>query len=176
MAQRIKIKKFFLSKKFLSFKKGTHRWIGPIGVGLIFILILLSLFLPKNNLQLLKEKLLKNSYYLENKLKLSKALLESNQFKAAEVILKSTPLTEDIKTSQLWQEKHYSDPEDIRQLIKIWEEIIKDKPHYRDGYLQLTILHYKIKEKEKARGNLQKALEIDPNFELSNKLKEIIFP
>jgi len=42
--------------------------------------------------------------------------------------------------------------------------------------LQLAILNYKINEKGNALENLQKALEIDPNFELAKKLEAIIIP
>ncbi len=163
-------------KRFISFlKKRFSKWFIPSGIIIFFILIILSLSLPKNQLQLLKESLLRNPEQKEMKLKMIENLLKENQFQASEEILKSIP-QENESLNQLWQKKNYADPEDVRELIKVWEEIIKDKPQYRDAYLQLAILNYKINEKGNALENLQKALEIDPNFELAKKLEAIIIP
>lgn len=157
-------------------KKRISKHIVLLGVIIIFLLIILSIFLPKTELQSLKDNFLKNPESVEVKLKNIEALLKENQFQASEEILKSISQDQNGDLNQLWQEKHYSDPEDIKELIKAWEKIIEDKPQYRDAYLQLTILNYKIKEIQKAKDNLNKALEIDPNFELTKKLKEIILP
>ena len=163
-------------KRFISFfKKRFSKLFISSGIIIILILIILSLFLPKNQLQLLKENLLRNPEQREMKLKMIESLLRENQFQAGEEILKSIP-QENGGLNQLWQEKNYADPEDVKELIKVWEEIIKDKPQYRDAYLQLAILNYKINKKENALKNLQKALEIDPNFELAKKLEAIIIP
>ena len=164
-------------KKLIShLKKRILKHVVVSGVIIIFLLVILSIFLPKTELQSLKENLLKNPNNAEIKLKNIEALLKENQFQASEEILKSISQDQNGDLNQLWQEKHYSDPEDIKELIKAWEKIIEDKPLYRDAYLQLAILNYKIKEVQKAKDNLNKALEIDPNFELTKKLEEIIFP
>ena len=164
-------------KKLIShLKKRILKHVVVSGVIIIFLLVILSIFLPKTELQSLKENLLKNPNNAEIKLKNIEALLKENQFQASEEILKSISQDQNGDLNQLWQEKHYSDPEDIKELIKAWEKIIEDKPQYRDAYLQLAILNYKIKEIQKAKDNLNKALEIDPNFELTKKLEEIIFP
>ena len=164
-------------KKLIShLKKRILKHVVVSGVIIIFLLIILSIFLPKTELQSLKENLLKNPNNAEIKLKNIEALLKENQFQASEEILKSISQSQNGDLNQLWQEKHYSDPEDIKELIKAWEKIIEDKPQYRDAYLQLAILNYKINETQKAQDNLNKALEIDPNFELTKKLEEIILP
>ncbi len=169
-------KKIIHSKKLLLLKRQFLKWVIPSGVIIIFLLIILSLFLPKTEPQFLKDNLLRNPENMEVKLKNIEALLEENQFQTSEEILKSISQDQNGKLNQLWQEKHYSDPEDIKELIKAWEEIIENKPQYRDAYLQLAILNYKINKKGKAQDNLNKALEIDPNFELTKKLEEIIIP
>jgi len=165
-----------IKKIIFHLKKRFAKYIAPLGVIIIFFLIILSLFLPKTALQSLKENLLKNPNNTEIKIKNIEALLKENQFQASEEILKSISQDQNGSLNQLWQKKHYSDPEDIKELIKAWEKITKDKPQYRDAYLQLAILNYKIKEKQKSKNNLNKALEIDPNFELTKKLKKIILP
>jgi len=77
-------------KRFISFlKKRFSKWFIPSGIIIFFILIILSLSLPKNQLQLLKESLLRNPEQKEMKLKMIENLLKENQFQASEEILKS---------------------------------------------------------------------------------------
>jgi len=140
---------------------------------------LIPFFLPKNDFQILKEKLVKNPYDLESHLELAKIFLKSNQFEKAEKELRflqsnSQFAIRNPEIEKLWQQKHYSDPKDIKKLISNWEEILEKYPNYRDGYLQLAYLYYKIYQDEKAKENLAKALEIDPNFPPANKIKELI--
>ncbi len=75
---------------------------------------------------------------------------------------------------KLWEEKQANDPQDIKRLIILWEEIVAQKPDYRDGYLQLAVLNYKVFENKKAHDFLEKALAIDPNFGPALELKKII--
>lgn len=146
---------------------------------------LASAILPKNQIQTLKEKLVRNSSDFEAHLELAQKFLKNNQFKEAEQTLR---LAQKIpqnnlsvlgqqtsqKLEELWQQKHYSDPQDIRRLIAAWEKIVKEKPNYRDGWLQLAILHYKLYENDKAKESLQKALYIDPNYEPAEELEKIL--
>lgn len=170
----------------------ASRYGAPAGVALIILLISLSLFLPKDQLQQAKERLARNSDDFEAHLILAEAYLKDNQLEAAERELliaqqiqqsgyQTTPQPKTgilgITTStfsQLWQRKMASNPEDIRRLIEYWEKIVAEKPDYRDGYLQLAILHYKLYENEKAKEYLQKALELDPNFQPARELEKIL--
>jgi len=148
--------------------------------------VLGSLFLPKNDFQILKEKLVQDPYNIEAHLQLAKIFLEANQFEKAEkelLVVQSLQQLDNRVTEQtkvlgvsdtlekLWQQKHYSDPKDIKKLISRWEEILEKYPDYRDGYLQLAYLYYKIYQNEKAKENLTKALELDPNFEPTQEVK-----
>jgi len=138
-----------------------------------------SFFLPKSDFQVLKEKLVKNPYNLEAHLELAKIFLKTNQFEKAEKELRflksnSQFAIRNPEIEKLWQEKHYSDPKDIKKLISGWEEILEKYPNYRDGYLQLVYLYYKTYQDEKARKNFAKALELDPNFSLTNEIKKFI--
>jgi len=73
-----------------------------------------------------------------------------------------------LSLASLKQQKNLSDPKDIKKLIHFWEKIVAEKTDYRDGYLQLAILNYKIQE------YLKKALIVDPNFEPALELEKII--
>ena len=59
----------------------------------------------------------------------------------------------------------------IEQEITYWEEIINKTPTYRDGYLKLATLYWKLNEDEKAKTALNKATEIDPNYGEVKRLK-----
>jgi len=153
---------------------------GSLGI-LILIsgAVLGSLFLPKNNFQILKEKLVKSPYDLEAHLELAKIFLEARQFEKAEKELKflranSQSPTHNLEIKKLWQQKHDSDPKDIKKLISGWEGVLEKYPDYRDGYLQLAYLYYKIYQDKKAKENLTKALRLDPNFSPTEELKKLI--
>jgi len=153
---------------------------GSLGIVILISgAVLGSFFLPKNNFQILKEKLVNNPYDLESHLELAKIFLEANQFEKAEKELKFLQANSQsgIRTSvieALWQQKHYSDPKDIKKLISGWEEVLEKYPNYRDGYLQLAYLYYKTYQDEKAKENLTKALRLDPNFSPTEELKKLI--
>jgi len=168
----------------------ASRWGGPAGVALVIFLLIGSFLYPKNELQILKWRLLQNPNDFQTHLALAEKLLDNNQFQEAEQTLlvaqqikilgdKDTKILGEktnSKINELWQREYYSNPKDIKRLISAWEKIVQEKPNYRDGYLQLAILNYKIYENEKAKEYLNKALEIDPNFEPALELQKIIRP
>lgn len=60
----------------------------------------------------------------------------------------------------------------LRQQINTWEEIGKNKPDYRDAWLQLAKLHYEQQEINLAKFYVNKALELDPNYEVAQEFKQ----
>ena len=177
--------------------RAAYKYAGLAGVVAILTATLVSFFLPKDEFQLLKERLIRNPNNFEANLQMAEKFLENNQLEEAEKVLRLAQqhlrgggappsagrhlggemiLGEQANTklNELWQQKYYSDPEDIRRLIAAWEKIIEEKPNYRDGYLQLAILHYKLYENEKAKEYLQKALDLDPNYEPTRELERIL--
>jgi cytochrome c-type biogenesis protein CcmH/NrfG len=44
-----------------------------------------------------------------------------------------------------------------------WQGVVKSHPDYRDGYMMLAALSYKLREKQQAQKAISKALELDPN-------------
>ena len=177
--------------------RAAYKYAGLAGVVAILTASLVSFFLPKDEFQLLKQKLIRNPNDFETNLQMAEKFLENNQLEEAEKVLRLAQqhlrgggappsagrhlggemiLGEQANTklNELWQQKYYSDPEDIRRLIAAWEKIIEEKPNYRDGYLQLAILHYKLYENEKAKEYLQKTLDLDPNYEPARELEEIL--
>ena len=60
----------------------------------------------------------------------------------------------------------------IEREIAGWESLLSKTPTYRDGYLKLATLYWRLKDDQRAIKNLEKAEEIDPNHEETKKLKE----
>lgn len=182
---RTLLQKNLLFGKFET-RKTIQRWTAPAGAILVIIVLISSFFLPTNNFQQVKEKLLRNSRDFQSQIALAKEFLINNQLEEAEKVLLLTQSQIKQANNQvlgkqtaqefekLWQEKRYSDPKEIRKLILAWEEIIIEKSDYRDAYLQLAYLHYKLFDNEEAKEYLQKAIELDPNYELTRKLEKIL--
>lgn len=155
-----------------------------ISVSLFLLLLIISFLYPFSPSQKIKQQLLANPDDFENHLQLAEIFLQNHQFKQAgktlllaQEIKKQRPdlvKQTDLSLEKLWQEKQENDPQDIKKLIILWEEIVTQKPDYRDGFLQLAILNYKIFENEKAGKFLKKALIVDPNFPPAEELKKII--
>jgi tetratricopeptide (TPR) repeat protein len=164
--------------------RSAARWGAPAGVALIVLLAFTSLLFPKNEIQKAKERLAKNPNDIEAAISLANKFLENNQYQEAGKILSLAQRNRELgtfvlgektsaKLEDLQQRKQYSDPKDIQRLITAWEEIMAQKPSYRDGWLELAFLHYKIFEDEKAKECLNKALEIDPNCEPAKEFEKL---
>lgn len=170
----------------------ANRW-GATVLAIAFALgISAYFFWPKDEIRQLQERLVNNPNNFEAHLKLAEKFLENNQLKEAEKMLllaqaisnqqlainnsgsKVLGEKSSARLEELWQQKHLSDPEDIKRLIAGWEKILEEKPDYRDGYLQLAVLYYKLGENAKAKLNLAKALELDPNYEPAKELERIL--
>jgi len=143
------------------------------GVILLFGLLITSLLLPKDQFQTTKEAVVKNPRQTENYLHLADQLLDRHQFAEAEKIIQVLGES-DVSLEALQQKKATLDPREIQKLIDRWEAILAEKPDYRDGYLQLAKLYWQIFNQDAAQANLQKALELDPNYLPALELQKII--
>lgn len=152
------------------------------GCLLISILITNFFFRPKRPLQI---ALSQNSRDLETNLKMADFLLSQNKFLEAEKALKISQQLEvegkflgkneiNEQLTTLWQKKHLTDPKDISLMIGQWEKIVKQKPNYRDGYVQLSLLYLSLRQKSEALENIQKAYLLDPNSPWVIELKKEI--
>jgi tetratricopeptide (TPR) repeat protein len=162
------------------FSKKTNtklfRYFSVILATVFIFFSLVSFFRPKDSFQLLKEKIVKMPNDYEAHLQLAEIYLQSNQYQKAENELWQLRVlgTSTSKFDQLLQQKLLQNPNDVKRLIAGWEQIVNQKPNYRDGWLQLAYLNYKIYEDEKAKEYLTKALDLDPNFVPVRELEKII--
>ena len=49
-----------------------------------------------------------------------------------------------------------------------------DKPGYRDGYFSLALIYFQLGNIYQSSENIDKALEIDPNFERGKELRSYL--
>ena len=176
------------SKPGYWFKKKSQPWfkiwLTPILVLIIGIISLISFFLSSTNFNQTKQELIFNPDNLDSHLALAQEFLENNQFAQAEkeLLLSQQLLNQQTNHHQsqatglqwLWQKRNHTDPEAIKNLISNWETIVKQKPDYRDGWIQLAFLHYLLKEDQSAQETLTKALVIDPHSQTALKLEKLI--
>jgi len=63
----------------------------------------------------------------------------------------------------------------VESQIKTWQSITDKYKGYKDGYLQLAVLEYRLGEFEKAKNYTNQALSLDPGYkealEFQKKLK-----
>ena len=55
-----------------------------------------------------------------------------------------------------------------------WTKVLIKYPDYRGGYLSLAIIEYKLGNRDKSRQYLNKALNLDPNFDEGRAFKEFL--
>jgi tetratricopeptide (TPR) repeat protein len=80
----------------------------------------------------------------------------------------------DLYTTFEKQKSLASEKAKIVSEVHFWESQLRDKPNYRDGYFSLALLNYRLKDMEKSRENLNKALDLDPNFKEGRELEKIL--
>ena len=58
--------------------------------------------------------------------------------------------------------------------VSFWENEVRVRPNYRDGYMKLAVLNFQLKNFTESRENLNKALSLDPNFEKGIELDRLL--
>ena len=58
--------------------------------------------------------------------------------------------------------------------IGYWEAVVTASPTYRDAYVQMAIGYMQLGAMPQAQQNLQRALELDPNWVVPQQLQELL--
>jgi len=58
--------------------------------------------------------------------------------------------------------------------LNFWNKSVIEKPNYRDGYFSLSLIYYQLGDYENSLLNLEKAMDIDPNFEKGKELEKLL--
>lgn len=64
--------------------------------------------------------------------------------------------------------------ENVIKSLNFWNREVIEKPGFRDGYFSLSLIYYQLGEIDSSYENLEKALEIDPNFERGIEFKNYL--
>lgn len=170
----------------------ASRFGAPAGVALFLLITIYSFFLPKNQFQLAKERILKNPNDLEAHLILAEEFLKNNQLEETErelviaqklqsnnqqysnIANETQILGFSSGVDELWQKWQEENPQELKKLIAKWEKFVEENPTYRDGYLRLALYYFKLGENDKVEANLNHALKLDPNFEPTKQLQQIL--
>lgn len=65
-------------------------------------------------------------------------------------------------------------PQKIDEQIQIWSDVVTSHPDYRDGHVQLAYYYYLRKDTQQAAFSINKALDIDPNYQPGITLRNLI--
>lgn len=158
----------------------------PVGAAAFLLIVLFSLLLPKDQFQISKEKVFKNPNDIEAHLNLAEEFLKNNDLQKTETELVKTyniqhttnnkegekVLSATSRFEELWQKWQEENPTELKKLIEKREKFVSENPTYRDGYLKLTLYYFKLGNPDKAKENLQKAIALDPNYEVSRKIEK----
>lgn len=133
---------------------------------IILLLILLTeIFWPKNFLEIAKAGVTSWPHSAKAHLRFAQALFKAGYREQAEkelrIAQKSLKLT---ASKELFQETKETirEPEKIQTEIKTLEEILKEKPWYRDILLNLAILYTRLYQRQKSKEYFDKAFYLDP--------------
>ena len=148
----------------------------------IFVLLLTFIRLTKTpappNFVLIKKEVLKHPNSPEVHLQLARLYQERNDFQNAKkelmLALSFNPSYQEAKNLLEKIRKIEEEPEKIKEEIKKWEEVLKEKPGHRDIYLKIAVLNWQIYQNQEALEAVNKALELDPNFEQAKNFKQLL--
>ncbi|GEM_PF-1630277 len=69
-----------------------------------------------------------------------------------------------------WEEE----PERIQKEFTFWKQVAKEKPTYRDAYMQLSFLSYQLGYVKDAKEYLSRVQSLDPNSEYVEKMEKLL--
>lgn len=148
---------------YLSRLTSEFRLILPIA---LFVVLLLNTLTPKSQLELSKEAIQQNPAGPKPHLFLAQQLFVTNQFVHAQTEAKLADNTEMLQKIQ----EAENQSEDVQKQVIFWQKVVRTLPNYRDGYLKLAILNWKLYRPFEAKKYLDIALGLDPNNEVVKKL------
>jgi len=68
------------------------------------------------------------------------------------------------------------EPVRLSKELEFWQNVVKEKPDYRDAYLQASALSYQLNKPEDAKKYLDQAAALDPNASVVSHLAQLLSP
>lgn len=137
-------------------------------IGLLFVL-LANLLAPKSQFDIAKQNVLTATDPGSHAF-LVQQFFVTNQFAQAET---EARLTHNPDLLQQVQEIK-KQPEEVKKEVVSLQKIVDQFPNYRDAYIKLAILNWKLYRPFDTQKYLEKALEVDPNSEVASKMLETV--
>ena len=128
----------------------------------LLVILFFNILIPKSQFDQAKET--------KNHLFLAQQLFVTNQFVPAE---KEAMLANDLELLRKIQNIK-NQPDEVERQILFWQKVVDQFPNYRDAYIKLAILNWKLYRPFDARKYLDKALEIDPNDKVAITLSSLL--
>lgn len=67
-----------------------------------------------------------------------------------------------------------TEKEQILRNVEFWKNVTVEKPNYRDAYMEVAILDYRLGKTSESKLYLEKALILDPNFKPAKEFKKVL--
>lgn len=90
------------------------------------------------------------------------------------IIICSLVVGFDLYQNFMLQKRLIGETAELQRKIVFWENETKEHPDFRDAYFNLALINYQLRNFESSKLNLEKALNIDPNFKKGRKFQEIL--
>lgn len=100
----------------------------------------------------------------KRELTIAQDLWQTNRGPQANSVLGTT--TSPLDIWGVWQ----AEPQRLARAYSWWQTVVKTKPDYRDGYIQLGTVAYQLSKFGEAKAALSRALALDPNNLFSYRL------
>lgn len=78
--------------------------------------------------------------------------------------------SEPLSLMDQWQQQKHRQSD----LYDFWSATVKQRPDYRDAYIQLASLAYQLERYEDAKKHLDTALRLDPNTPTARELEKLL--
>ena len=92
----------------------------------------------------------------------------------AVIILASIFIAYDFYLNFKNQQVVLSKREKVIEDLNFWNKKVIERPNYRDGYFSLSLIYYQLGDYKNSLYNLDKALNIDPNFTEGKELQKLL--
>ena|SRR3990167_6247357 len=65
-------------------------------------------------------------------------------------------------------------PKKLKEEVVFWEKETEKESNWRDAWLKLSSIYYQLNDLQKAKVAITKTSELDPNYEPTKQLQELI--
>lgn len=105
---------------------------------------------------------------IETELRIAQTLFQPSQDEKERPVLGISASPLDLLHQ--WEKE----PMRLAKELGFWQAVVKDKPDYRDGFIQLSALSFQLNKPEDAKHYLDEAIALDPNSPVAASLTQLL--